>query len=462
MIFSSPMFLIVFLPTALGLYYISPIKVRNLTLFILSLIFYGWGEPRYVGLMLFSTLVDYTHGMLVDKYRGTPRAKLFLWSSVIINLALLGAFKYSGFMASAFNGIFGADIPVPQLTLPIGISFYTFQTMSYTIDVYRGNAPVQRDIIAFGAYVVLFPQLIAGPIVRYSDVAEQMKGRTHTVDKFGEGAERFVCGLSKKVLLANTLGGIWKRLSVSAPSLLGAWLGIICYSFQIYYDFSGYSDMAIGLGKMFGFSFPENFKYPYISRSVTEFWRRWHISLGTWFRDYVYIPLGGNRRGLRRQLLNMLVVWLLTGIWHGAGWNFLFWGIYYFFFLALEKLFLLKYLEKYQVLSHVYTLAVVCFGWVLFAADDMEAVGSYLRAIICIGVPVATAPAVYYLATLLPLLAAAVVGSTPLPKKLWERVTVKDTIASAALAAFAIIAGLLASCAYLVSGTYNPFLYFRF
>lgn len=462
MIFSSPMFLIVFLPIALGLYYISPKKAKNLTLFILSLIFYGWGEPVYVSLMLFSTLVDYTHGIFVEKYRGTPKAKIFLASSVIINLALLSVFKYSAFVVGVINMIFGADIPVPQLALPIGISFYTFQTMSYTIDVYRGKAPVQRDIIAFGAYVALFPQLIAGPIVRYSDVASQMKGRAYTLDKFGEGASRFVCGLSKKVLLANTLGEIWQRLSVSSPSLLGAWLGIICYAFQIYFDFSGYSDMAIGLGKMFGFSFPENFNYPYISRSITEFWRRWHISLGTWFKEYLYIPLGGNRLGLGRQLLNMLVVWLCTGIWHGAGWNFLFWGLYYFFFLALEKLFLLRYLEKHRVLSHVYTLMVVCFGWVLFAVEDLPLVGSYLKAMLCIGVPLITAPTVYYFITLLPLLLAAAAGSTPWPIEFWEKLTAKDTIPSAALAVFAIIAGLTASCAYLVSGTYNPFLYFRF
>ncbi|MBQ5760955.1 MAG: MBOAT family protein, partial [Clostridia bacterium] len=352
MIFSSPLFLVLYLPLVLGIYYISPRRLKNLMLFMASLLFYGWGEPVYVSLMIFSTIVDYTHGMMVDKHRGTKKARYWLMSSILINLSLLGVFKYSGFVVSSLNSLLGTAIPVPALALPIGISFYTFQTMSYTIDVYRGDAPVQKDIIAFGTYVALFPQLIAGPIVRYLDVAEQMKGRTHSVDKFGEGASRFVCGLSKKVLLANTFGQIWEIMLNGPRSLVGAWLGIICYALQIYFDFSGYSDMAIGLGKMLGFDFIENFNYPYISRSITEFWRRWHMSLGTWFREYVYIPLGGNRKGPRRQILNMLVVWLATGIWHGAGWNFLFWGLYYFLFLMIEKLFLLKHLNRIPVLGH--------------------------------------------------------------------------------------------------------------
>ena len=462
MIFSSPLFIALFLPSVLAVYYLTPRSLKTLVLFLASLFFYGWGEPVYVSLMLFSTVVDYTHGILVDKYRGTPRARVFLWSSVLINLGLLGIFKYSGFLAASINGLLGLHLPVPQLALPIGISFYTFQTMSYTIDVYRGQAPVQRNIISFGAYVALFPQLIAGPIVRYIDVAAQLDDRTCSADGLGAGASRFVCGLSKKVLLANTFGGIWESLSGGPLSLAGSWLGILCYALQIYYDFSGYSDMAIGLGRMLGFDFPENFNYPYISRSVTEFWRRWHISLGTWFREYVYIPLGGNRRGPARQIVNLLVVWLCTGIWHGAGWNFLLWGLYYFCFLVLEKRFLLRHLQRSRVLSHLYTLAVVCFGWVLFAFEDMTAAWAYMGAMAGIGVPAVTGSALYYAATLCPLLLAAAVGSTPLPCRLYQKAVRKDTPAAALLAGALLLAGFAASTAYLVAGTYNPFLYFRF
>ena len=462
MIFSSPLFLVLYLPLVLGIYYISPRRLKNLMLFMASLLFYGWGEPIYVSLMIFSTIVDYTHGMMVDKHRGTKKARYWLVSSILINLSLLGVFKYSGFVVSSLNSLLGTAIPVPALALPIGISFYTFQTMSYTIDVYRGDAPVQKDIIAFGTYVALFPQLIAGPIVRYLDVAEQMKGRTHSVDKFGQGASRFVCGLSKKVLLANTFGQIWEIMLNGPRSLLGAWLGIICYALQIYFDFSGYSDMAIGLGKMLGFDFIENFNYPYISRSITEFWRRWHMSLGTWFREYVYIPLGGNRKGPRRQILNMLVVWLATGIWHGAGWNFLFWGLYYFLFLMIEKLFLLKHLNRIPVLGHIYTLAVVLFGWVFFAIEDMSVVTGYIQAMLGIGVPMVTESALYYLTTMAPLLACGLIGSTPLPKLLYSKLTAKDNLPAAALAGVLLVIGFLSSTAYLVAGTYNPFLYFRF
>ncbi len=461
MIFSSPFFIAVFLPVTLALYYMTPRKLKNALVFILSLIFYGWGEPVYVGLMIFSTAVDYFHGMMVEKYRGTGKAKAFLWSSVIINLSLLGVFKYNAFIVTAFNGLFGLGLPVPKLALPIGISFYTFQTMSYTIDVYRGQAPVQRNIISFGAYVALFPQLIAGPIVRYKDVAEQLESRTHSVDKLGEGASRFVCGLGKKVIFANTFGAVWEYFKGAELSFLGSWLGIICFAFQIYYDFSGYSDMAIGLGKMLGFTFPENFNYPYISRSITEFWRRWHISLGTWFREYLYIPLGGNRRGKGRQLLNMLAVWLFTGLWHGAGWNFLFWGLYYFALLALEKLFLLKYLEKSRAISHIYTLAAVLFGWVLFAFEDMGAAVGYASAMIGLKGPWVTDGALYYLGTLAPLLTAAAVGSAPVGR-IWAKLTKGDGLPQAVISAAAMAACMVVALSYLVSGTYNPFLYFRF
>jgi len=462
MVFSSPLFITLYLPLALALYFAAPRRIKNLTLFILSLIFYGWGEPVYVSLMIFSTIVDYSHGIMVDRYRGTKKAKVFLWSSVIINLSLLGVFKYSGFVVTSLNSLLGLALPVPELTLPIGISFYTFQTMSYTIDVYRGQAPVQRDIISFGAYVALFPQLIAGPIVRYKDVARELDDRTHSLDAFGAGASRFVCGMGKKVLLANAFGQIWEFFSGAPLSLLGSWLAIACYAFQIYFDFSGYSDMAIGLGRMLGFNFPENFNYPYISRSVTEFWRRWHISLGTWFREYLYIPLGGNRKGKKRQLLNMLAVWLFTGIWHGAGWNFLLWGLYYFALLCVEKLFLLKHLEKGRVWPHIYTLCAVCFGWALFAFEDIAKAGRFALAMVGAGVPLTTPATLYYLVTLAPMLILAAVGSTPLPHKLWDRLTAKDSVSSAIMSAGAMACAFGASVAYLVAGTYNPFLYFRF
>lgn len=454
--------MIIFLPVAIGLYYLAPAKVKNFVLFVMSLIFYAWGEPVYVVLMIFSTVLDFTHGMMVDKYRGTKKAKLWLLSSVVINLSLLGVFKYSGFVVTAINGLLNLSLTVPQLALPIGISFYTFQTMSYTIDVYRGDAPVQRDIIAFGTYVALFPQLIAGPIVRYKDVADQMKQRTHSVDKFGEGVSRFVCGLSKKVLLANTFGKVWEFLSTGELSVLGSWLAIICFGLQIYYDFSGYSDMAIGLGRMVGFVFPENFQYPYISRSITEFWRRWHISLGTWFKEYVYIPLGGNRKGLPRQIVNMFVVWFLTGFWHGAGWNFVLWGLYFFVFLTIEKLFLLKHLEKSRVVSHIYTIVTVCFGWVLFAFENMGSAMTFAGAMIGVNAPLFTSSAVYYLITLAVPLVLAIIGSTPMPAKLAHGMTSGNRAGSGLISGTMTLAALVASLAYLVAGTYNPFLYFRF
>lgn len=321
MVFSSLTFLFLYLPLVLLVYFAVPKKMKNAILFIFSLIFYAWGEPIYVGLMIFSTVLDYCCGKAVDKYRGTKKAKIGLLVSVFVNLGLLCLFKYTDFIIGTVNGIFGSPIPLLGLPLPIGISFYTFQTMSYTIDVYRGDAKVQNNIISFGAYVALFPQLIAGPIVRYQTIADQVDERVHSFDKFGEGVKRFICGLGKKVLLANNIGLLWDTISkteISALSVLSAWLGIFAFAFQIYFDFSGYSDMAIGLGKIFGFEFLENFDYPYTSKSVTEFWRRWHISLGTWFRDYIYIPLGGNRRGKWIQLRNIAVVWLLTGFWHGA------------------------------------------------------------------------------------------------------------------------------------------------
>ena len=355
MVFSSLTFLQGFLPCVLVIYFLAPKKAKNTVLFLFSLLFYAWGEPIYVGLMLFSTVLDYCCGRAVEKHRGTSSAKIGLLVSVIVNLTLLCLFKYTDFLISTINSIFGASIPLLNLPLPIGISFYTFQTMSYTIDVYRGNAKAQKNILSFGAYVSLFPQLIAGPIVRYQTIADQLEERIHSFDKFAEGIRRFVCGLGKKVLLANNIGLLWNTISQSSElTVVSAWLGITAFAFQIYFDFSGYSDMAIGLGKMFGFDFLENFDHPYCSKSVTEFWRRWHISMGTWFRDYVYIPLGGNRRGLAIQLRNIAIVWLLTGFWHGASWNYVLWGVFYGCILIIEKFFLLKGCKRLQQFGGIF------------------------------------------------------------------------------------------------------------
>ncbi len=362
-----------FVRYALLVYFLVPKKAKNATLFAFSLLFYAWGEPVYVGLMIFSTVLDYCCGRAVEKYRGTPKAKIGLLVSVIVNLSLLCLFKYTDFFIGTVNGILGCIIPLLNLPLPIGISFYTFQTMSYTIDVYRGDAKVQKNIISFGAYVSLFPQLIAGPIVRYQTIADRVNERTHSFDKFGEGVKRFVCGLGKKVLLANNIGLLWSTVSkADGITAVSAWIGIIAFAFQIYFDFSGYSDMAIGLGKMFGFDFLENFDYPYCSKSITEFWRRWHISMGTWFRDYVYIPLGGNRKGLAVQLRNIAVVWLLTGFWHGANWNYVLWEVFYGAVLIFEKFFLLNKPKKAPAfVGRLYTLFCVAAGWVLFALEDL-------------------------------------------------------------------------------------------
>ena len=439
MVFSSLTFLFLYLPLVLLVYFAVPKKMKNAILFIFSLIFYAWGEPIYVGLMIFSTVLDYCCGKAVDKYRGTKKAKVGLLVSVFVNLGLLCLFKYTDFIIGTVNGIFGSSIPLLGLPLPIGISFYTFQTMSYTIDVYRGDAKVQNNIISFGAYVALFPQLIAGPIVRYQTIADQVDERVHSFDKFGEGAKRFICGLGKKVLLANNIGLLWDTISkteISNLSVLSAWLGIFAFAFQIYFDFSGYSDMAIGLGKIFGFEFLENFDYPYTSKSVTEFWRRWHISLGTWFRDYIYIPLGGNRRGKWIQLRNIAVVWLLTGFWHGASWNYVAWGVFYGVLLIIEKFFLLEKLKK-----------APAFVGTMFG----------------IGTSLGGSKALYQLTSYLPLLAVCAVAATPIGSQLYKKINEKWKTGALAAVDVAGISGIAFLCiAYLISGSYNPFLYFRF
>ncbi len=473
MVFSSVLFLFYFLPLVLLIYYVSPKRLRNLVLFICSLIFYAWGEPVYVVLMLFSTLVDFFHGYLVDKYKSMGRytlSRMAVISSMVINLTLLGFFKYTDFIIANINLILHTSIPLLNLPLPIGISFYTFQTMSYTIDVYRGDAERQTNIISFGAYVALFPQLIAGPIVRYKTIAQQLIERRESLDDFSYGVRRFSIGLGKKVLLANNIGFLWSQISsmpIDKLSVAAAWLGIVAFTFQIYFDFSGYSDMAIGLGKMFGFTFLENFDYPYTSCSITEFWRRWHISLSTWFKEYVYIPLGGNRRGFKLQIRNILAVWLLTGVWHGASWNFVAWGLYFGIILIIEKLYLLRILERLpRAIRHIYTMLLVIISWAIFAFDSLTEGLGYIRVMFGgYGAVFIDTPAKYLLYTNGILLAILVFASTSLPRRLYikmESVLEKATWARAILQSCAIGAVILISVAYLVDASYNPFLYFRF
>ena len=471
MVFSSVLFLFRFLPIFMICYFLVPQRMKNFILLLGSLIFYAWGEPVYILLMLFSTVSDYIHGRLIEHYRGKKPAKVFLVSSIIINLSMLGFFKYADFLIQSINAVAGTAIPLFDLPLPIGISFYTFQTMSYTIDVYRGEAKVQKNILDFCVFVTMFPQLIAGPIVKYRQVAAQLHNRPVDICKISYGWKRFVTGLAKKVLLANNLGALWAEISAGdygELSVLGAWLGISAFAFQIYFDFSGYSDMAIGLGAVLGFHFPENFNYPYISASITEFWRRWHITLGSWFREYVYIPLGGNRRGMKRQLFNILVVWTLTGIWHGAGWNFLFWGLWFAFFLILEKLFLGKLLEKLPKLAgRIYSWFVVLVGWVFFSIETPREIGEYLSAMFGVNATGAWNRQAFFWGKEYGLLFfIAVIASLPLMKTISTRLEQSQTGPAMALFRLGekIIPAvlLLLSIAYVVEASYNPFLYFRF
>lgn len=466
MVFSSTIFLCVYLPLVLLGYYICPKKGRNLFLLIVSLVFYAWGEPKYVFLMIFSILVNYIFGRLMDKHReNKKRLKLMLVLSVVIDLGLLSVFKYTDFIITNVNAIFGANFDLLNIALPIGISFYTFQAMSYTIDVYRNDVRVQKNLIDFGMYITMFPQLIAGPIVRYADVQDQLAERSVTTADFSEGVMRFVVGLGKKVLLANQMGAVWSEIYALGGdvSALMAWTGAIAYTFQIYFDFSGYSDMAIGLGRMFGFKFPENFRYPYQSVSITDFWRRWHITLSTWFKEYLYIPLGGNRRGLTRQALNLLIVWSLTGFWHGAGWNFVMWGLYYFVILFIEKLFLLKALDKLpKFFRHVYALVLIIIGWVIFASDDVSVLLPYLGSMFGANGAIGGMD-VYTLLTKAVLLIICCIASTELPKKLFlSAAGAMNEKAAFTLKSVLMIALLALSMILLIGDSYNPFLYFRF
>ena len=454
MIFSSIPFLYYFLPLALLLCYLVPSRARNAFLLLASLVFYAWGEPKYLPVMAAATALGYGFGLATQRFRRFRKPLLVL--SIASSLGFLLYFKYADFFLENLNGL-GLNVPLLKLALPVGISFYTFQILSYTVDVYRGEVRAQRNPIDLACYVTFFPQLIAGPIVRYKDIAAQLRDRPQNLDNLRLGTGRFLVGLGKKVLLANLLGEVCAAWRVTEdPSVLFSWLYALSYTLHIYFDFSGYSDMAIGLGKLFGFSFPENFNYPYISRSVTEFWRRWHMSLGTWFRDYVYIPLGGNRKGKGRQFLNILIVWMLTGFWHGAAWNFLLWGLYFALLLMAEK-------AGLPVRGRVYTLAAVVLGFVLFDASSLSSALSCVKGLFGLGgLPPVSTQGLYLLKSNLVLLAVAILGATPAPKRLWEQLEAKAPRLSAGLAPIGMAALLLVSTACLVDGSYNPFLYFRF
>lgn len=471
MLFSSTVFLFAFLPAVLILYYIAPRKVRNLILFVFSLVFYAWGEPVYVLLMIASTIVAYITGLLADKTKEGRKAwvpKASLIAAILWNMGLLLFFKYTDFFIGNANDIFGLHIKLLGLKLPIGISFYSFQTLSYVIDVYRGDVKAQKNYLTLGTYVALFPQLIAGPIVRYVDVAQQMQKRRETLGNFAEGVRRFSIGLGKKVLLANSIGALFDAICKtpqSDMSVTAAWLGIIAYTFQIYFDFSGYSDMAIGLGKMFGFDFLENFNYPYISDSITEFWRRWHMSLSSWFRDYVYIPLGGNRKGKFRQCVNIMIVWFLTGFWHGANWNFMIWGVYFGVILLCEKLFLLKVLKKLpKVLGHIYALILIVIGWGIFAFDDFKQLGRNFKNMFGISdIALINDKAIAWLASYAVTFVILIAASTPLIKKLGGLVKKGAPVLYGCVLQPVMVICLLVLCtAYLAGNSFNPFLYFRF
>lgn len=464
MVFSSLVFMFAYLPITLLAYYLVPRQGRNIFLFIVNLIFYGWGEPKLVLLMVFNIFFNYIGGWLVDKYRAdAKKKKLFLILTCVLDIGILAVFKYTGMITETLNMLPFLNIPELQISLPIGISFYTFQTMSYVIDVYRDDAPVSKNFINFGTYVALFPQLIAGPIVRYRDVAEQLVNRRETLEMFTKGVKLFMVGLAKKVIIANTMGTLTTNIFATTDEngVVGTWVGMIAYTFQIYFDFSGYSDMACGLGNMMGFEFLKNFNYPYIAKSITDFWRRWHISLSTWFKEYVYIPLGGNRKGVKRQILNLLIVWGLTGLWHGAAYNFVLWGLYYGLLLILEKFVLKKFLDRLpSFVQHIYTLFIIIIGWGLFYFTDVGQLGEFMVDLFNFGNGICGNQAFNLIMNNLPMLIIAAVASTPLATMLYTRfehtrfMWIPETL---------YCMGVLAvSTASLVNQSYNPFLYFRF
>ena len=466
MLFSSIPFLYYFLPLVLLFYFAVPKALKNTVLLLFSLAFYAWGEPMYVFLMIATVGVNYLLGLLIEKFRGKVLSKIFVILSVTLSLGVLGYFKYADFFIENFNTVTGLSVKLLGIALPIGISFYTFQILSYTVDVYRGNVRAQKSPITLGAYISLFPQLIAGPIVRYSDVEKQLQERTHSFDKFSSGVRRFIFGLSKKIILANTLGELCEAFHMSNDkSVLFYWLFVISYMLQIYFDFSGYSDMAIGLGKMLGFDFIENFRYPFISRSVSEFWRRWHISLGSWFRDYVYIPMGGNRVKKFRLLVNIFTVWFLTGFWHGAEWNFIIWGIYFAILLLAEKYFLSKYLEKTNVLSHIYVLFLVAISFAIFSANGLREAFSTVGGMFgASSIPFISKGFIYSLRNYGLILFISILASTPLFVKVTEKLSsnkkTKAVIDILEIPVLLILLFIVTS--YLADGSFNPFLYFRF
>lgn len=458
MVFSSILFIFRFLPIAMGIYFLTPKKLKNLSLLILSLIFYSWGEPRYFLLMIASIFVDYFISINIEKNNKNKKIKIILLAiSIIFNVGILFFFKYINFFIENINSIFNMSLNNVKITLPLGISFYTFQTMSYTIDVFLGKVKAEKNIINFGAFVCLFPQLIAGPIVKYIDISKELKNRDINLDEIQEGIRLFILGLGSKVLIANNIGSLWNEVETMGfnnISTILAWMGIIAFSLQIYFDFNGYSLMAIGLGKILGFNFPNNFNYPYESRSITEFWRRWHITLGQWFKQYVYIPLGGNRLGRARTYFNLFIVWFLTGLWHGASYNFILWGLYFFILICIEKNGLLNLLNKHKLISHIYTIFFILVGWVLFAVIDLNQIINFLKKMFIFN---AGNEWIYYLRNYIITYTIAIIFSTSFLKKIYNKF-VKSNIVDTII----LITIFLLSIAYLVDSSYNPFLYFRF
>lgn len=458
MVFSSILFIFRFLPIAMVLYFLTPNKFKNLTLLGVSLAFYSWGEPKYFLIMLASIFVDYLVSRGIEKYRKNKKISImFLLISILFNLGMLFFFKYFNFFLENINNILGISLKYVKITLPLGISFYTFQTMSYTIDVFLGKVKAEKNIINFGAFVCLFPQLIAGPIVKYTDINLALKNRKVDIYQIQEGIKLFILGLGSKVIIANNIGALWSEVEAKGFSEIGtimAWISILAFAFQIYFDFNGYSLMAIGLGKILGFDFPRNFNYPYISRSITEFWRRWHITLGSWFKEYVYIPLGGNRVGRLRLYINLFIVWFLTGFWHGASYNFVLWGIYFFILISIEKAGLLRFLEKNKIISHIYSIFFIIIGWAIFAVVDLEQLKILLQRMFTINIDNEW---IYYIRNYGITFIIATLFSTPIIKNIYNKFVKSDILNTIIL-----ITIFLLCIAYLVDATYNPFLYFRF
>ncbi len=466
MVFSSIVFLYIFLPIMLLVYFVVPSKFKNAVMILASLVFFAWGEIRYIFIMLVLAVMDFTCGKQITKYQDNKKKKIFfLMINVVVNLGILFFFKYADFIITNINNLTGLSIPLLNIPLPIGVSFNTFQSLSYVIDVYRGTVKCEKSFYNYLTYTTLFPQIIAGPIVRYETVDEELETKNISLDNFSKGMKRFIIGLGKKVLIANSVGALWNTIETgnySELSMLFAWIGIISFALQIYFDFSGYSDMAIGLAQIFGMKFDENFNYPYISKSITEFWRRWHITLGSWFRDYVYIPLGGNRRGFAIQIRNILIVWFLTGAWHGASWNFILWGLYFGTILILEKLFLLKLLEKLpKIIRHIYSIVIILIGWAIFAFEDLARVGEYIKAMFT-NSNLWDSEALYYLQNYGLLILIGALCSVPLWKKLKEKIDSKNSKALEFITTLGYVAIFILSTASLVTSSFNPFLYFRF